>query len=127
MSDDGYAKVRLDDVERHELDDVEPTLLSVGYELRPDEMRPNVWRFDEGESTNEHRHAEQEELYAVLDGTFEVTVETEETEEEFFLRTGDFLVVQPESWRQLTATEGSLLLVVGAPPVKEDDERREQG
>ena len=125
--DRGYATVSLEDIEPRQLDDIEPSLLSVGYELRPDEMRPNVWRFDKGEATHDHRHAEQEELYIVLDGGFDVQIgssEGEESREEFELETEDFMIVSPQTWRQLTAREGSLLLVVGAPPVKQDDERR---
>ena len=127
-ADDGpaYARISLDDVEPIQLDDVEPTLFSVGYELRPSEMRPNVWRFDAGEATNEHRHREQEEFYVVLEGSFDVELEDEQGNEELVLDAGDYLVVPPETWRKLTAVEESWLLVVGAPPVKDDDERRDE-
>lgn len=127
MSDDGYARVSLADVQPRELDDVEPTLLSVGYELRPSEMRPNVWRFEPGESTTHHHHREQEELYVVLEGSFEATVGDDADEggestagDAFELAAGDYLVVEPGTWRQLTATAESLLLAVGAPPVADD-------
>lgn len=153
-----HSRVSLDDIEPRELDGIEPTLLSVGYELRPAEMRPNVWRFAAGEATNDHRHEAQEELYVVLEGRFEVTVEggadggaagdgdgdtgdgggndgaaggdddgdagDVTATDRFELGIGDYLVVPPESWRRLTAVEDSLLLVVGAPPVEDDDVRR---
>ncbi|PSP81075.1 cupin domain-containing protein [Halobacteriales archaeon QS_1_68_20] len=127
MSDhEGYAKVNIEDVEARQLDDVEPTLFSVGYALRPSEMRPNVWRFDAGEATNDHRHGEQEELYVVLEGSFDGWIEPPDGDrEEVFLEAGDYLVVSPEVWRTFTAAEESWLLVVGAPPVKDDDERRD--
>lgn len=115
-----YSLVSLDEVEPRELDDVQPVLLSVGYELRPGEMRPNVWRFEPGESTTHHRHEAQEELYVVLEGRFDARVD----DEWFEIEAGDYLVVDPDSWRQLTATEAALLLVVGAPPVKDDAVRK---
>lgn len=116
-----YARTSLDEIEPRELEGIEPTLLSVGYELRPAEMRPNVWRFEAGESNRYHRHGEQEELYVVLEGRFDVTVE----DDEFELAPGDSLVVSPDTWRQLTATEDATLLVVGAPPVADDAEWKE--
>ena len=122
-----YARINLEDIDPIDLDDVEPTLFSVGYELRPAEMRPNVWRFDAGEATNEHRHQEQEEFYVVLEGSFDVELEEGDGDgerEELVLDAGDYLIVPPETWRKLTAAEESWLLVVGAPPVKGDDERR---
>lgn len=111
-----YSKASPDDLETRSVEDVEPGLKAVGYELRPEKMRPSVWVFEEGESNRRHRQREQEELYVVLDGRFEVVVE----EETFEIREGDFVVVPPESWRQLTALEESTLLVVGAPNVKDD-------
>ena len=122
-----YARVNLEDVDPIDLDGVEPTLFSVGYELRPDEMRPNVWRFEAGEATNEHRHREQEEFYVVLEGSFDAELEEgdgEKEREQLVLDAGDYLVIPPETWRKLTAAEESWLLVVGAPPVEGDDERR---
>ncbi|PSP86413.1 cupin domain-containing protein [Halobacteriales archaeon QS_1_68_17] len=132
-----YDRVTLDDVEERDVEGIEPGLLAVGYHLRPGKMRQSVWQFDAGESNNWHRQREQEELYVVLDGTFEVTVGSDEgakngpghdpdgdgadgTPETFEIARGDFLVVPPESWRQVTAREPATLLVVGAPNVKDD-------
>jgi len=127
MTDDpASAKVALDEVEPRDPEWIEPTLLSVGYELRPGEMRPNVRRFDAGESTNDHRHESQKELHVVLEGGFDVSAEGEDGErEEFDLVAGEYLVVPPTSWRRRTAADESLLLVVGAPPARDDDVRRE--
>lgn len=111
-----YSRVSLEDVESTDVEGIDPVLKSVGYHLRPDEMRPSVWEFEEGDATNRHRQGEQEELYVVLEGAFDVEVE----EETFGVEAGDYLLVPPESWRQLTATEPSTLLVVGAPNVKDD-------
>ena len=115
-----YAKVNLDDLETRDVEDIEPRLKAVGYELRPEEMRPSVWEFEAGETNNWHRHEAQEELYYVTDGEFVMTVEADDEKESFDLRPGDFVVVPPESWRQLEALSEGRVLVVGAPSVKGD-------
>lgn len=111
-----HAKVSLGDVDSRQIEGIEPTLRSIGYELQPDTMRPAVWEFERGEATNRHRHEQQEELYAVLEGRLDVEVDDETVSVE----AGDYIVVPPESWRQLTATEASRVLVVGAPNVADD-------
>jgi quercetin dioxygenase-like cupin family protein len=129
-----YDKTGLDDLEPREVEGIEPDLKAVGYQLRPEEMRPSVWEFAAGETNNWHRHEAQEELYFVLDGEFVVTVEegggasdesgdgeADETERETFdLRDGEFVVIAPETWRQFEALEDGRLFVVGAPNVKGD-------
>lgn len=115
-----YSKVSLDDVDPIEVDGDALTIRSVGYELRPEKMRPAVWEYDEGEENVFHRQEQQEELYVVLEGRFEVTIEREDDREVIDVRSGDYLLVPPESWRQFRALEESRLLVVGAPNVKDD-------
>lgn len=117
-----YRKVNLDDVDEREIDDIEPRLRSVGYELRPQQMRPSVWTFEEGDSNNRHRQREQEELYYVVDGTAVMDVDGEE----FDVETGDFVVVSPDSWRQITATSPCTILAIGAPNVKDDTIREDE-
>lgn len=115
-----YSITSLDDVDEHELDEIAPTVRPVGYELRPTEMRPNVWEFDEGEANRFHRQTEQEELYVVLEGIVDLTTERDDERDVVELRPHDFVVVPPETWRQLEARERSTVLVVGAPNVKDD-------
>lgn len=111
-----YSKRSLDDLEPREVDDIEPAVKAVGYELRPEEMRPSLWVYEPGESNNRHRQREQEELYLVLEGRLEMTVD----DETFEIGTGDVIVVAPDAWRQLNAIEASEVFVVGAPNVKDD-------
>ncbi|WP_097008306.1 cupin domain-containing protein [Natronoarchaeum philippinense] len=111
-----YSKVSIDDVEERSIEDIEPGLKSVGYETRPDQMRPSVWEFEEGEQTNHHYHEHQEELYLVLDGRFHVVV----GDDKFDLEPEDVLVVEPSAERQLTALETGRLFVVGAPNEPDD-------
>jgi quercetin dioxygenase-like cupin family protein len=117
-----YERRSLDDLDPIDVEDVEPDLKAVGYELRPENMRPSLWIFEPGESNNRHRQREQEELYLVLDGRLEMTV----GEETFEVEAGDVVVVSPEEWRQLTAVEASRVFVVGAPNVKDDDVRADE-
>ncbi|MFC4437510.1 MULTISPECIES: cupin domain-containing protein [Natrialbaceae] len=115
-----YSLIDLDNVDSHELDQEAPTLLPVGLELQPEQMRPSVWQYEEGEENAYHRQNEQEELYVVLEGTVDVTIEREDERDVVTLSKHDFLVVPPESWRQLRAVEESTVLVIGAPNVKDD-------
>lgn len=115
-----YELASIDRVEPHELEDLDPTLLPIGLELQPDRMRPSVWHYEQGEENNFHRQAEQEELYVVLEGAFDVTIERDDERDVVELTSEDVLVVPPESWRQLKALEESRVLVVGAPNVADD-------
>lgn len=111
-----YTYRSIDEVEPQSIEGIDPRLRAIGYDLRPDEMRPSVWEYNAGESNNRHRQGEQEELYVVLSGAFVMEVEGERLD----LEDGDVIVVPPDSWRQLTAREESRILVVGAPNVKDD-------
>ncbi|WP_101296215.1 cupin domain-containing protein [Halegenticoccus soli] len=111
-----YSRANLDDLESREIDGVEPSLKAVGYELRPERMRPSVWAFEAGESNNRHYQREQEELYHVLSGRFEMAVD----DETFEIGPGEIVVVPPEAERQLTAVEAGEVFVVGAPNAKDD-------
>jgi quercetin dioxygenase-like cupin family protein len=129
-----YDKTGLDDLEPREVEGIEPDLKAVGYQLRPEEMRPSVWEFAAGETNNWHRHEAQEEVYFVLDGEFVVTVEDEtrdgesgEERETFDLREGEFVVIAPETRRQFEALEDCRLFVVGAPNAKGDGITEDEG
>ena len=115
-----YEKIGLDDLDTRDVERIEPGLKAVGYRLRPEEMRPSVWAFEAGETNNWHRHEAQEELYVVLDGEFVMTVERDDETETFDLRTDEYAVIPPETWRQLEALEDGRVLVVGAPSAKDD-------
>jgi quercetin dioxygenase-like cupin family protein len=111
-----YSRTTLNDLELRDLEDMEPKLKAAGYELQPEKMRPSVWEFEANDSNARHRQCEQEELYFVLDGQLEMEVDGDE----FEIAAGEFVIVSPESWRQLTAREDSTVFIVGAPNVKDD-------
>ncbi|WP_224449225.1 cupin domain-containing protein [Haloprofundus salilacus] len=111
-----YSRVNIADVDAHDAEAGDARVKPVGYELRPETMRPNVWTFEAGESTPYHYQKKQEELYVVLDGRFELRIEDETLE----LEPDDYVVVEPRAKRRLTAVERGTVLVVGAPNVKDD-------
>lgn len=115
-----YSLTTLENVESRDLEEIEPTLLPIGLELGPEKLRPSVWQYEKGEENTYHRQREQEELYVILEGTVDVTIERDDDRDVVTLTKHDCLVVPPESWRQLRALEESTVLVVGAPNVKDD-------
>ncbi|WP_293032363.1 cupin domain-containing protein [Natronococcus sp.] len=115
-----YSLIDPENVDTHEFDGEAPTLLDIGSDLETEQMRPSVWRYQKGEENAYHRQGEQEELYVVLEGTVDVTIEREDRRDVVELTPGEVLVVPPESWRQLRAVEESRVLVVGAPNVEDD-------
>jgi len=86
----------------------------LGKQLETEQLGARFWRLAPGQASTRHRHAAQEELYVLLEGTGRVRVDDD------LLTLGplDALVVQPRSIRQLfnDTAEDALWLVVGAPP-----------
>ncbi|WP_338728859.1 cupin domain-containing protein [Haladaptatus sp. DJG-WS-42] len=111
-----HAKVNLDEIEMREVGSDSPKLKAVGYELRPQKMRPNVWVCEPGQRLNRHRQKTQEELYHILSGTFEMHYEDSAEE----LKAGDVVVVSPDEIRQLVCVTAGEVFIVGAPNVKDD-------
>src|SRR5215212_3595 len=73
-----------------------------------------LWRLAPGQASTRHRHAVQQELYVVLEGTGRIRV----GEELLTLEPLSALVVEPDTVRQAfnDTAEDALWLVVGAPP-----------
>jgi uncharacterized cupin superfamily protein len=73
-----------------------------------------LWRLRPGQASTRHRHAEQEELYLLLEGRGRIRVD----DEAFELEQHDALLVEPRAARQLfnDTDQEALWLVVGAPP-----------
>ncbi|WP_394742603.1 cupin domain-containing protein [Natronococcus roseus] len=115
-----YSLIDPENADTREFDGEAPTLLDIGSDLDAERMRPSVWHYRKGEENAYHRQDEQEELYVVLEGTVDVTIEREDRRDVVKLTPGEVLVVPPESWRQLRAAEESRVLVVGAPNVEDD-------
>jgi len=84
-------------------------------QLESKTMGARLWRLAPGQASTKHRHARQEELYLLLEGSGRVRVDDGEP---LTLAPLDTLLVEPGSVRQLfNDTEADQLwLVVGAPP-----------
>ena len=86
----------------------------LGKQLEASALGARLWRLAPGQASTKHRHATQEELYLLLEGSGRVRID----EEPLTLEPLDSLMVEPSSVRQLfNDTEADQLwLVVGAPP-----------
>jgi quercetin dioxygenase-like cupin family protein len=119
-----YEVVDLDDVPVTDLSEVEgvpPDLdvRRVGDALGAEEMRATVWYFEPGEEIQYHAHAEQEELYYVLEGTFSLKLGKSGEEEYVEAGPGTFWIARPEvgHGHRNVGDERGAVLAFGAPPV----------
>jgi quercetin dioxygenase-like cupin family protein len=87
----------------------------LGKQLEASSLGARLWRLAPGQASTKHRHAEQEELYLLLEGSGRVRIDEEEP---LTLAPMDTLLVEPGSVRQLfnDTDADQLWLVVGAPP-----------
>ncbi len=86
----------------------------LGKQLEASALGARLWRLQPGQASTKHRHAEQEELYVLLEGEGRVRIDAEA----LTLAPLDTLLVGPDSVRQLfnDTSADQLWLVVGAPP-----------
>jgi quercetin dioxygenase-like cupin family protein len=87
---------------------------NLGHQLDAGALGARLWRLAPGQASTRHRHAEQEELYVLLEGSGRVRL----GDETLTLGPLDTLLIEPTTVRQLfndTDAE-QLWLVVGAPP-----------
>jgi quercetin dioxygenase-like cupin family protein len=84
-------------------------------QLESSTMGARLWRLAPGQASTKHRHAEEEELYVLLEGVGRVRIDGEEP---LTLAPMDTLLVEPDSVRQLfnDTDADQLWLVVSAPP-----------
>ena len=117
-----YDHVNIADLELHDNTIADGRVRAVGYELRPTKMRPSVWVFEDGEHSTKHYQEQQEELYHVLSGQFEMAFYDDDgaETETLTLESGDVVVVSPDEVRQLTCLDAGEVFIVGAPNTKDD-------
>jgi quercetin dioxygenase-like cupin family protein len=84
-------------------------------QLEAKTMGARLWRLAPGQASTKHRHAQEEELYVLLEGSGRVRIDDGEP---LTLAPMDTLLVEPGSVRQLfnDSEADQLWLVVGAPP-----------
>jgi quercetin dioxygenase-like cupin family protein len=84
-------------------------------QLESESLGARLWRLQPGQASTKHRHAKQEELYLLLEGSGRVRIDEEDS---LTLEPLDAFLVDPGSVRQLfnDTDADQLWLVVGAPP-----------
>lgn len=109
-----YRLLRADDAHWRESNQMRVLNTDLGKQLEATSMGARLWRLRPGQASTRHRHAEQEELYVLLEGSGRIRV----AEEAFELGPLDAVLVEPSTVRQVfNDTESDALwLVVGAPP-----------
>jgi len=85
----------------------------LGGQLEATTLGARLWRLEPGQASTRHRHAEQTELYVLLEGTGRVRV----GEELLTLPPLSALLVEPRTVRQIfnDTDADALWLVVGTP------------
>jgi quercetin dioxygenase-like cupin family protein len=86
----------------------------LGAQLEAKNLGARLWRLEPGQASTRHRHAEQEEIYVLLEGRGRVRVDAEEP---LTLEPLDALLVEPSSVRQLfNDTDADQLWLIMAAP-----------
>ena len=121
-----HGIVQTDDVRVTDLSDVEEIppdldIRSIDEALGTDEMNVKLWYFDPGEEIQYHAHAEQEELYYVLEGEFSVKIGPSGEEEYHEVGPGTFYAAGPEvgHGHRYTGDDQGIVLAIGAPAVED--------
>lgn len=116
---DRYRAIDIDDGPRVRSGRSETETTDLTAELGLTEMRARVWHLEPGHDRKPlHRHAEQEELYVLLEGPGRLRI----GEETLSVEAGTALRLPPETPRRVfnDTDEPAVWLVVGAPPVAHD-------
>lgn len=121
-----HGIVQTDDVRVTDLSAVEKIppdldIRSIDEALGTDEMNVKLWYFDPGEEIQYHAHAEQEELYYVLEGEFSVKIGPSGEEEYHEIGPGTFYAAGPETGHghRYTGDDQGIVLAIGAPAVED--------
>lgn len=106
-------------LEPAERPNVDVRVQDVDDALGAERMRVKLWRFEPGEEVEYHAHAEQEELFYVLDGQFSLKLGRSGEEEYVEVGPGTFWVAGPGvgHGHRCIGDEEGVVLAVGAPPV----------
>ncbi len=106
-----------------EIDAIPPDLdvRPVGDLLGLERMRATVWYFEPGEEVSYHAHAEQEELYYVLEGTFSLKLGRSGETERVEAGPGTLWAAGPEvgHGHRYVGDDRGVVLSIGAPAVED--------
>ncbi len=94
---------------------------AVGDALGCENLKVNLWYFEEGDEIQYHAHGEQEEVFYVLDGTFSVKLGRSGEEEIIEVEEGSFWAAAPMIGRghRCISEDGGTILALGAPNVED--------
>ncbi|WP_265110083.1 cupin domain-containing protein [Halosolutus halophilus] len=121
-----YEVVHTEDVpitDLSEIDEVPPDLQirAIDEVLPTENVQLKLWYFEPGEEIQYHAHAEQEELYFVVEGEFSLKLGRSGEEEYVEAGPGTFWMARPEighGHRNVGDEEG-VVLAIGAPAVED--------
>lgn len=93
---------------------------AVGDALGVEEINANVWYFEPGDEIGYHAHADQEELYYVIEGEFSLKLGRSGETETTAAGPGTFFAAGPEVGHgyRYTGDDVGIVLAIGAPPVE---------
>jgi len=121
-----YEVVHTDDVPMTDLSDVEEVppdlqIRALDEVLPTEHVQLKLWYFEPGEEIQYHAHAEQEELYYVLEGEFSVKLGRSGEEEYMDAGPGTFWMARPEigHGHRNVGDEQGVVLAIGAPAVED--------
>ncbi|WP_121742004.1 cupin domain-containing protein [Natronorubrum halophilum] len=121
-----YEVVHTDDVPKTDLskiDEVPPDLQirAIDEVLPTEHVQLKLWYFDPGEEIRYHAHAEQEELYYVLEGEFSLKLGRSGDEAYVEAGPGTFWIAKPEvgHGHRNVGDERGVVLAIGAPAVED--------
>lgn len=114
------AEVPVTDLANVDAADSELSVRNVDELLDPDGLKVKLWHLAPGESMPYHAHAEQEEVYFVLDGTFELTIGRPPDPETAEAGSGTFVRVDPEDGRDYenVGDDSGVVLAIATPAVE---------
>ena len=122
----GYEVVNLDDVPVTDLSEIEGVppdldIKPVGDMLGLERMRATIWYFEPGDEIQYHAHAEQEEVFFILEGEFSLKLGKSGEEEFIEAGPGTFWVAKPMVGRghRYVGDDRGVVLALGAPPVED--------
>lgn len=109
-------------IESEKLDTFPASYRVLTGELGIDEMRVNVWYYEPGDKTAYHAHRQQEEVFYVLAGEFELMLGDPDEKERHRVGPGTLYAAGPGvgHGHRLIGDEPGTILAIGAPAVDDD-------
>lgn len=116
----GYRLLRAEDAFWRPSNQMRVSNTDLGRQLGSEELGARLWRLAPGQASTQHRHAQQVELYVLLEGTGRVRV----GEDVLTVSPLSALLVEPRHVRQLfNDTDADALWLVVGTPVEAADTR----